>query len=522
MHPDTRPENLPVLDKRKRRRCICRKGESQSCLSMSKRIEMLFANHITSKRIIYFVLKVGFAFHFLYFASCNLSEETEENKSVLEKKGKTAAKSNNNEAESIIYQITLKGAITPSTKEALASAIKISEEKNATALLVLLDTPGGLASSMDDIVQTILNASMPVITFVAPPGATCGSAGVYIMYASHVAAMAPATNIGSATPVSMGGGASEGQPNKDDEAISKQAGVNDAINLKRKILNHATAKIRSLAQYRKRNINFAERSVTEAMNLSSKEAFNKKVIDFLAIDVGVLLKKIHGHKVRMKNGYKRLKMDNVRVVSINKDFRQKVLDLITEPNFVYILMMLAMIGILTELQNPGLIFPGVIGAISLLLSLFAMQTLSLDYTALAFLGLAGILFLLEVYIVSYGLLSVVGIICIIMASIMFVRSGEEYAELSLIFVIVVGIAVSLFSSFMAYLAAKSQKAKRYTTYEKLMQAPAISHTNITSTGGLVKVQGELWQSHCETEEIPANTPVKIVANQGLKLIVEKK
>ena len=242
---------------------------------------------------------------FFCFNFCNPSEELpEKTTKEIEAKEKKSLVSDN-KPEALIYHAVLKGAITPSAKETLNTAINEAEEKKAKALLLELDTPGGLASSMDDIIRRILNARVPVITYVSPPGATCGSAGVYIMYASHIAAMAPATNIGSATPVSIGGGSpvdSGDGSNKKDKAkknsdrIPKVAGANDGLNMKRKILNHARAQIRSLAQYHKRNVNFAERTVTEAINLSSQEAHKSGAIDFLASDIDDLLKKAHGRK----------------------------------------------------------------------------------------------------------------------------------------------------------------------------------------------------------------------------------
>ena len=229
----------------------------------------------------------------------------------------------------------------------------------------------------------------------------------------------------------------------------------------------------------------------------------------------------------MASGYVKLDLKNTRVVSLHKDFRQKILDVLANPNLAYIFMMLGILGILAEVQNPGMIFPGVVGAISLLFGLYAMQTLSLDYTALALIGFSCILFLLEVYIVSYGLLSLAGFICMVLGSIMLARSGSEFGQFSFSFVAVIATASAIFASCMAYLAAKSQKLKRYDAYEQLMQESAVSLTAITAKSGLVRVRGELWQARCldantnTNEEIPPGTPVKIVAHKGLSLIVEK-
>ena len=267
-------------------------------------------------------------------------------------------------ADALIYQVTLKGAITPSVKEALNLAIEQAENDNAKALLVQLDTPGGLMSSMDDMIRRILNARLPIITYVGPPGAACGSAGVYLMYASHIAAMAPATNIGSATPITMGGGGGgESKDGDPSDHIPKIAGANDHLNMKRKLMNHARAQIRSLAQYHGRNVRFAEDTVTKAVNLSSQEAYKRGAIDFLARDVSELLHKAEGRKIRMATGYVKLRLGKkTRIVALQKDTRQKILDLLANPNLVQIFMMLGVLGLLAEVKNPGLIFPGVIGA----------------------------------------------------------------------------------------------------------------------------------------------------------------
>ena len=495
----------------------CRSGKRYSLFLLSS---LLF-------RLI-FVLLI-----FICIASCE-SDSTPpiDNRDKLEKKKSSQKSKKQLEVNKpVIYQAFIKGPITPSAKEALNNAIAKAEEENAQALLVQLDTPGGLASSMDDMIRRILNASVPIITYVSPPGATCGSAGVYIIYASHVAAMAPATNIGSATPVSIGGGGSPagkgGGADKEgakpaNDRIPKTAGADDGLNMKRKVLNHARAQIRSLAQYHKRNIRFAESTVTRAVNLSSQEAYKHKAVDVLANDVHDLLRKIEGRKVRMTGGYIKLKLKEARIIPIHKDYRQKILDLLANPNLAYIFMMLGILGLLAEVQNPGMIFPGIIGGISLLLGLYAMQTLSLNYTALGLIGFSCILFLLEVYVISYGLLSFAGVICMMLGSIMLARSGAEFSSFSLSLVVTVGIASSLFCAFMAYVGVKSQGAKRLTTYERLMREPVVSHTVITTHDGMVKVHSELWQARClpNNEEIPAGTPVRIVNNQGLTLIVE--
>ena len=423
-----------------------------------------------------------------------------------------------------VYQVSIKNAITPSAMEKLNAALRKAEQEQARALLVALDTPGGLVSSMDDMIRRILSARVPVITYVSPPGAACGSAGVYIMYASHVAAMAPATNIGSATPVSMGGGGALGGDEKKksprSDRIPKVAGANDALNMKRKLLNHARAQIRSLAQYHGRNANFGEKTITQASNVTAKEAYKLKAIDILADNELELLQKAHGRQVRMSTARISLDLKDATIVRIESDFRQRVLDVIANPNLAYILMMLGILGIIAEVQNPGLIFPGAVGAVSLLLGLYAMQTLPLDYTGLALIGLAFVFFILEVYIISYGMLSLAGLFSLVLGSLMLVRNAGEFTGLSLSLVIVVSLLSGLLMAFMVYLAAKSQRVKSVSSFAKLLEEQGITKSPVDAHSGTIFIHGERWQARSRGESIPTETPVRVISHEGLKLTVE--
>ena len=434
------------------------------------------------------------------------------------------------ESSPLVYQVSIQGAITPSAIEKLNAALGKAEEKKARALLITLDTPGGLVNSMDSMIRRILSAQIPVITYVSPRGAACGSAGVYIMYASHIAAMSPATNIGSATPVAMGGGGGGGgrEDKKDGEGgvfpafdrIPKTAGADDALNMKRKLLNHARAQIRSLAQYHGRNASFAEKTITQASNVTAGEAHKLRVIDMLADNESILLQRAHGRQVRMSTGKERLDLKGAKIVHIKTDFRQRVLDIIANPNLAYILMMLGILGIIAEIQNPGLIFPGAIGSVSLLLGLYAMQTLPLDYTGLALIVLAFVFFVLEVYIISYGLLSLAGLISLVLGSLMLVRSAGEFTGLSLSLVIVVSLLTGALVVIVLRLAARSQKVKEVSGFAKLLEEEGLSKTPIDSQKGRVLIHGELWQARSQGETIPANSPVRIISHQGLTLFVK--
>ncbi len=422
-----------------------------------------------------------------------------------------------------VYRVVIKGAITPSATENLNNALYIAKKNHAEALIVIMDTPGGLMNSMDDMIRNILRSEVPVLTYISPPGAACGSAGVYIMYASHVAAMAPATNIGSATPVSVGGGASSpekgSKKKKEGDRIPKVAGTDDAINMKRKLINHSRAQIRSLAQFHGRNAIFAEKTITQAINMTSKEAYKIKAIDILAPNEASLLKQVDGRIVRMSSGSHRLSLKDAKIITIKKDFRQSILDLIANPNLAHILMMLGILGIIAEIQSPGLIFPGAIGAISLCLGLYAMQTLSLSYTALGLLGLGFIFFLLEIYIMSYGLLSIAGILSLLLGSLMLVRNADEFTSLSLVLILSVSLFTGVLLSVLIYLVTKSQKAKPASGYEKLIEETAIAKTIINEHTGFVFIHGEVWQARAD-QEIAPKTSVRIISRKGLLLFVE--
>jgi membrane-bound serine protease (ClpP class) len=231
------------------------------------------------------------------------------------------------EAAPVVYRVEISGPITPTALDQLEQALERAESAQAQALLVRLDTPGGLVSSMDDMIRRILSARIPVITYVYPPGATCGSAGVYLMYASHVAAMAPGTNIGSATPVQMGGGGFGGQeeeePARPADRIPETAGADDELNMKRKLLHHAIAQMRSLAEYHGRNVEFGERSITHAENITSTEALRIRAIDAVAESEAALLEQIHGRPVRLLAARANLNTAGARIEAIESDFRTR-------------------------------------------------------------------------------------------------------------------------------------------------------------------------------------------------------
>lgn len=432
---------------------------------------------------------------------------------------------NNPTDEKLILKLQLEGAITPSSLELLDWALDQAEERKAVALIVAMDTPGGLVTSMDKMVRRILSSPIPVITYVSPMGAACGSAGVYILYASHLAAMTPASNIGSATPVQMGGGGrpgSEEEKKPSNDKIPEVAGADDSINLKRKLINHAVAQIKSLADYHGRDPKFAENSIIRAENITAKEALKRKVIEIIAETDQELLEKANGRTVRMVTGYQRLNLDNAKIEVLEYDFRQNFLKFIADPNLAYILMMIGTLGILAEIQYPGSIFPGVIGAISLILGLYSMHTLSLSYAGFGLILIGIICFILEVSIMSYGLLTIAGIVSMVIGALMLADSGSDVAKLSLHVVLSSSLAVGAISAFMVYKAAQTMRKKPVSGDNYLQGLEGTAKSEITQESGTVFINSELWQARTESGSIPAGSPVIVESRNGLVLKVKKK
>src|SRR6058998_158897 len=300
--------------------------------------------------------------------------------------------------------IEMDGAISPITVRLLSSAIERARADRSQALVVELNTPGGLERSMRSMVQRILNSEIPVIVYVAPTGARAASAGVFITMAAHVAAMAPATNIGAASPVALGGGA--------DKTMMKKAE------------NDAAAFIRTVALERGRNADWAEKAVREAVAVTERDALKLKVIDLIADSVPDLLEKVDGRTIKLPKGPVTLATKGAPVRPIEIGFRDRFLNVITDPNVAYVLMMLGMLGLFFELANPGVILPGVIGGICLILAFFAFQSLPINYAGLLLILFGIVLLIAEIKVVSHGVLTIGGVIAIVLGSMMLVATPE--------------------------------------------------------------------------------------------------
>ncbi|GAB5045936.1 NfeD family protein [Thermodesulfovibrio sp. TK110] len=399
-----------------------------------------------------------------------------------------------------IIVLTVNGVINPPHAEYAIKGIKMAHEKNAEAVIIQLDTPGGLDTSMRSIVKEMLNSQIPIVVYVSPKGARAASAGAFITLASHIAAMAPGTNIGAAHPVAIG--------EKMDKTMAE------------KITNDAVAYIKSIAKQRGRNIEWAEQAVRKSISSTETEALKLKVIDLIADDLDSLIKDINGMKVKTARGEVVLNTKSARVNRMEMNFRERLLNFISDPNIAYILLMIGIYGIIFELSNPGSILPGVIGAISLILAFYSLQTLPINYAAAGLILLGVILFILELKIASHGLLTLGGVICFILGSIMLFDTANPLFKLSLSVIIPVTLVTALFFGVLLRLAYKAHKRKPVTGVEELIGLRGVAKTDINSHRGLVMVHGELWQAR-SLEEIKKDEEVIVEEVQGLTLKVRK-
>ena len=399
-----------------------------------------------------------------------------------------------------VATIDIEGVISPVTLRLVGIAIDRAQAERAQALVIQLDTPGGLERSMRAIVQRMMNAEVPVIVYVAPTGARAASAGVFITMAAHVAAMAPATNIGAASPVALGGGA--------DKTMMK------------KIENDAAAFIRTVAFERGRNADWAEKAVRQAVAITEREAVKLKVIDLVADSVPDLLDKVDGRTIKLPKGTTTLATKGAPVRPIEIGFRDRFLNVITDPNVAYVLMMLGMLGLFFELSNPGVILPGVIGGISLILAFFAFQSLPINYAGLLLILFGIVLLVAEIKIVSHGVLAIGGITSMALGSLMLFDSPEVGFRVSWwVIVPTVGATAGLFL-FVVAVGVRALGRPPATGAEGLIGKTGSVRERLAPEGQVL-VSGEIWRAVAEGEPVEIGGQVRIVAVDGLTLKVTK-
>ncbi len=399
--------------------------------------------------------------------------------------------------------ITYDGAITPACSDFIRHGIESAEKNNSECLIIKLNTPGGLLKSTRVIVSDILESEVPVVVYVAPSGAQAASAGVFITMAAHIAVMAPGTNIGAAHPVSMQG--------QQDSIMAEKA------------TNDAAAFIRTISEKRNRNMKWAEDAVRKSLSITETEAKKENVIDLISPNIEDLLKQINGREVETKTGKQVLKTSEAEVIEVEMSFAMKLLSILSDPNIAYILFMLGLYGLLYEIFNPGAIFPGVIGGICIILAFYSLHTLPINYAGLALIIFAIILFILEIKIISHGLLTIGGVISLIVGSLMLinVESGLEVLKISWEIIALIVILTVLFFGFAITLGIKAQRRQPTTGTQGLIKSLGETLTELNPAGE-VRIHGEIWKAESIEGKIEAHSAVEVVDIKGLTLLVKKK
>jgi len=404
----------------------------------------------------------------------------------------------------LVHVITINGVISPVSADFILKSLKKAEEEKVQCFIIQLDTPGGLMESMRDIVKGELNADIPVVVYIAPGGARAASAGVFITLAAHIAAMSEGTNIGAAHPVMIGG---------------FPGGAGDTSQtMMDKVTNDAVAYIQSIAEKRGRNAEWAKEAVLQSVSITAREALELGVIDTVVLSIGELLTYLDGKEVEVLSGKVSLTTKNAEINRIEMGLRYRILDKITEPNIAYLLLLLGLYGLIFELSNPGAIFPGVVGAISLILAFLAFQMLPINYAGLALMALSIILFILEIKVTSYGLLSIGGVISLLLGSLMLFESADPLMRVSWKVIIPTIIFTVLFFFFSIGFAIKAQRRTPVTGTSGLVGLTGITRTDLEPEGQVL-VHGEIWKAMSD-QNIPKGSTVRVVDVKGMVIRVE--
>jgi membrane-bound serine protease (ClpP class) len=400
-----------------------------------------------------------------------------------------------------IYTIEVDGIINPATAKFIMESIDKATQENAQCLIIQLDTPGGLMESMRIIVKKMLASNIPIIVYVAPGGARAASAGVFITLAANIAVMAPGTHIGAAHPVTLG---AEGKESK---------------TMTEKIVNDTVSYIKTIAKMRGRNMDWAEKAVRKSVSITEEEAVKQNVVDFISPDLQALLAKIDGRVVKFDGVTRTLLTKGVKPQSMEMSWRDRLLDIISNPTIAYILLMLGIYGVFFELSSPGAILPGVVGGIFLILAFYALQMLPVNYAGLALILFAIILFIAEIKVMSHGLLAVGGVISLFLGSIMLFSSPVEYMSISLSVIIPAVLVSAAFFIFAITKAIKARLSKPTTGMEGLVGETGIATTPL-NLEGKVSIHGEFWNSISD-QNIEGGEKVQVIGVKNLKLKVKK-
>ncbi|MFP4546578.1 MAG: NfeD family protein [Fidelibacterota bacterium] len=410
-----------------------------------------------------------------------------------------------------IHVLKIDGVINPVAESYLHHNISKATEspQNIECIIIQLDTPGGLMSSMRKIIKTMMSSDIPIVVYISPSGARAGSAGVFITYAASVAAMAPGTNMGAAHPVNIGGSFNFQKKDTTDSGV-----------LKEKVTNDAVAFVKSLAKQHNRNIEWAEKSVRGSASITETEALENNVIEIIAEDLNDLISQLDGYEL---NGTSLKTSDQIIVIK-EYGLHRRILDVISDPNVAYILMILGFWGIVFEIRNPGAIFPGAVGTVCLILAFFAFQILPINYTGIILIFLALVFFILEVYITSFGLLSIGGIILMVLGSMMLIdvsQAPQEIFAVSLKVIIPIVLFTAAFFIFAFSMALKTLRTKTTTGKEGMVGKVGTTISEVTENSGQVMVHGEVWRA-VSSEIIPPGQEIIVDKIESMKLIVSKK
>lgn len=415
-----------------------------------------------------------------------------------------------------IWKVDIKGAVGPATADHVVRGIEQAQLAGANMVILQIDTPGGLDASMRTMIKAILSSNIPIVGYVSPAGARAASAGTYILYACHVAAMAPATNLGAATPVQIGAPTMPKAPTGEQE---EQPGAEPGSAMERKIINDAVAYIQSLAELRGRNAEWATRAVREGASLPAEQALEEGVIDIVAADTGNLLTQLDGRTVDLGDATVKLDTQNSAIYTLPMDWRSEFLAVITDPNVAYLLMMVGIYGLIIEFYNPGLGVPGVLGAVCLLLALYAFQVLPVSYAGLGLILLGVALMTAEAFAPSFGILGLGGIVAFVIGSIFLMDTDVPGYQIAMPMIF----AFATFSAgilvFGLSLIIKARRQAVVTGLHHLVGA-VTTVESLHGNNALVRLEGELW--HVDSDaDLQVGDAVSVTAADGVVLQVKK-